>query len=131
MSGPPKEEGPCDVPNSGKLVFNPTTKTWTSPGGLVYGQGSKQGNRVKYVLDHLVPNAQKTKHSVFSVDRNKIVGLVDEAWAKRGAHVLDDPGAYVIYMGRAIGTAGETHLRVIIRPGTTEVISAYPWIPIP
>ena len=80
---------------------------------------------MKHVLDHLVANSKKAKHSVFNVERNKIIGLIDEAWAKRGAHVPGDPGAYVIDMGRAIGTAGERHIRVIVRPGTTEVISAY------
>lgn len=95
----------------------------------MYGQGSKHGNRIKHVLDHTVANPAKSKHSVFNVERNKIIGLIDDAWAKRGAHVPGDPGAYVIDMGRTIGTAGERHIRVIVRPGTTEVISAYPWIP--
>ena len=35
------------------------TKSWISQGGLIYGQGSKQGNRVKHVLDHLQSNAKK------------------------------------------------------------------------
>ncbi|MEZ6119641.1 MAG: polymorphic toxin-type HINT domain-containing protein [Pirellulaceae bacterium] len=118
-----------DAPNSGKLIFEAGSNTWKSPAGLIYGQGSKQGNRVKHVLEHLVPDPSKAKHSIFNVDRTKVIGLIDEGWAKRGAHVVGDPGAYVVDMGRAIGTAGETHLRIIVRPGTTEVISAYPWIP--
>jgi filamentous hemagglutinin len=117
------------APNSGKLVFDAGSNTWKSPAGLIYGQGSKQGNRVKHVLEHLVPDPSKAKHSIFNVDRTKVIGLIDEGWSKRGAHVVGDPGAYVVDMGRVIGTAGETHLRIIVRPGTTEVISAYPWIP--
>lgn len=26
-----------------------------------------------------------------------------------------------------LGTAGETNVKVVVRPGTTEVITAYPW----
>lgn len=69
---------------------------------------------------------QWPKISILNVDRTKVIGLIDNGWAKRGVHVVDDPGAYVVDRGRAIGTAGETHLRIIERPGTTELISAYP-----
>ncbi len=116
-------------PNSGRFVFDAGSNTWKSPAGSIYGQGSKQGNRVKHVLEHLVPDPSKAKHSIFNVDRTKVIGLIDEGWAKRGAHVIGDHGAYVVDMGRVIGTAGETHLRIIVRPGTNGLISAYPWIP--
>ena len=52
--------------------------------------------------------------------------MVDEAWAKRGQSLANGPGAYVIPMGRAIGSAGETNIKIITRPGTNEVIAAYP-----
>jgi filamentous hemagglutinin len=29
-------------------------------------------------------------------------------------------------MGPAVGTAGETAVKVIVRPGTAEIITAYP-----
>jgi hypothetical protein len=37
-------KAPKPAPNNGKLVFDPATKSWTSPGGLVYEQGSVHGN---------------------------------------------------------------------------------------
>lgn len=112
---------------AGKLVFDPETKSWTSTGGLIYGQGSQHGNRVKHVLDHLVPNPKKTTHSIFNVDRTKLIGLLDEAWAKKGVPLPNDPGAYIIDMGRVIGTGGETKIKIVVRPGTNQVITAYPF----
>jgi len=114
------------APSTGRLIFNPATRSWTSPGGLVYGQGSAHGNRVKHVLDHLVANPSKATHSVFKCDRTKLIGLLDDAWARKGSPLPNDPGAYVVDMGRVIGTAGETKIKVIVRPGTNELITAYP-----
>lgn len=79
-----------------------------------------------HVLEHAEPNPAKTTHSVFSMDRKEILGAVDEAWLKKGSHVVGDPGAYVVSMGRAIGTSGETSIKIIVRPGTSQVITAYP-----
>lgn len=109
-----------------ELTFDRATRTWTTPAGLDYGQGSVQGNRVLHVLEHAEPNPAKTTHSVFSMDRKEILGTIDEAWLKKGSPVLNDPGAYVVPMGRAIGTSGETSIKIIVRPGTSQVITAYP-----
>lgn len=68
-------------------------------------------------------------HSVFNVGRNRLLGLIDEAWSMRGAPVAGDPGAFVVPMGRAIGTAGETTIRIVVRPGTNQILTAYPVIP--
>ncbi|TSD80535.1 hypothetical protein FFI16_010555 [Pseudomonas sp. KBS0710] len=62
----------------------------------------------------------------FSMDRKEILGAVDEAWLKKGSPVSSDPGAYVVPMGRAIGTSGETSIKIIVLPGTNKVITAYP-----
>ena len=115
--------------NPGKLTFDPATKSWTSNGGLVYEQGSAQGNRVLHVLDHLSPNPAKPLHTLFNVDRTQLVGLIDEAWAARqGAGVLQANGNRVfdVAMGRAVGAGGETTIRIVVRDGTTKVITAYP-----
>lgn len=125
---------PADSPAGGakvtggavELTFDKATRTWTTPAGLDYGQGSVQGNRVLHVLEHAEPNPAKTTHSVFSMDRKEILGAVDEAWLKKGSPVVGDPGAYVVPMGRAIGTSGETSIKIIVRPGTSQVITAYP-----
>ncbi|MNJ22668.1 hypothetical protein D3C77_170420 [compost metagenome] len=109
-----------------ELTFDKATRTWTTPAGLDYGQGSVQGNRVLHVLEHADPNPAKTTHSVFSMDRKEILGAVDEAWLKKSSPVVGDSGAYVVPMGRAIGTLGETNIKIIVRPGTNQVITAYP-----
>jgi hypothetical protein len=116
------------VEDLGKLTYDSSTKSWRSPGGLVYGQGSKQGNRVLHVFEHLKVDPSKPVHSVFTVARNKLLALLDEAWAKRGAGVLQSNGnrLFDINMGRVIGTNGETHIWMIVRDGTSEIITAYP-----
>ena len=65
-------------------------------------------------------------HSVFNVERNKVLELVDEAWLKRGEALVDDPGAYVIDMGQVVGKNGETAIKIAVKIGTTDVLSAYP-----
>jgi RHS repeat-associated protein len=105
------------------------TNTWRSSGGLVYGPDKVFGNRVQHVLAHTVPDATKPMHSVFNVGRNRLLGLIDEAWSMRGAPVAGDPGAFVVPMGRVIGTAGETAIRIVVRPGTNQILTAYPVIP--
>nr|WP_232436558.1 RHS repeat-associated core domain-containing protein [Burkholderia ubonensis] len=42
-----------------KLDHDKSTRSWSTPNGLIYGQGSKHGNRVKHVLDHESPNPKK------------------------------------------------------------------------
>lgn len=125
---PPTGEGRAtDNPSSTiRLEFDHVSRTWTTPAGLEYGQGSVHGNRIKHVLDHAVQNPGKTTHSVFNVRREEVLGLVDEAWVKRSTPLPNDPGAYVIPMGRVIGTAGEKSIKVIVRPGTNKIITAYP-----
>ncbi|MFJ7282253.1 hemagglutinin repeat-containing protein [Pseudomonas sp. NPDC099000] len=109
------------------LSYDKNTRTWSTPAGLDYGEGSEQGNRVKHVLEHSVPNPNKRKHSVFSMDRKDILGVVDEAWIKKGNPVVGDPGAYIVPMSRVVGTAGETNIKIVVRPGTSIVITAYPF----
>jgi hypothetical protein len=71
----------------------------------------------------------KPLHTLFNVDRTQLVGLIDEAWAARqGAGVLQANGNRVfdVAMGRAVGAGGETTIRIVVRDGTTKVITAYP-----
>ncbi len=98
-----------------------------SPGGLRYGADPKFGNRVDHVLNHTAPNPNKPVHSVFNAQGGDALDLVDQAWVRRGAPDPSDPAAFVVGMGRPIGTAGETSIRIVVRPGTTEVITAYPY----
>ena len=110
----------------GKLNYNKETRSWTSSGGLEYTQGSVHGNRVKHVLDHTKPNPNKPTHSVFNVDKTKLLELLDEAWSKKGASIPVNSRASDIPMGRVIGTEGETAIRLVVEPGTNKVITAYP-----
>jgi hypothetical protein len=98
----------------------------TSPRGLNYGNKSPTESRIQHVLAHGKPDLSKPKHTVFKVPEGKILATVDEAWHMKGSPVPGDPGKYEIPMGRVIGTAGETTIRIIVRPGTNEIITAYP-----
>lgn len=111
------------------LTFDPHNRTWTSPGGLVYGEGSAHGNRVMHVLDHAAPNPSKPVHSVFNVDRREVIGLIDEAWlARTGPGKLQSNGnrVWVVDMGRQVGTSGQTSIQIVVRDGTTQVVTAFP-----
>ncbi|MBL0385060.1 methyl-accepting chemotaxis protein [Tumebacillus sp. ITR2] len=109
----------------GKLTYNGNS-TWTSSGGLIYGEDKAFGNRVNHVLAHFSENTAKSTHTVFSLDRNQILPLLDEAWAKKGAPLATDSSVYMVNMGRVIGTNGERSLKLVVRPGTNQVITAYP-----
>jgi hypothetical protein len=111
-----------------KLGYDKSKKTWSTPNGLSYGQGSVHGNRVKHVLDHETPNASKSKHSVFcGCKRGDSLDVVDEAWSKRGTSTRSGPNdVYEMDMGRQVGAQGESRLRVVTKAGTNEVDTAYP-----
>jgi hypothetical protein len=104
-----------------------TSSSWRSPRGLIYGLSLRQGNRLLHIFEHLAENPNKLNHTVFNVDTSgDLINLLDEAWAKRGAHVPGDPGAYIINMGRVVGTRGEQSIRIAVQAGTSKILSAYP-----
>ena len=112
-----------------ELSFDKTTRTWTSPAGLDYGPGSVHGNRIKHVLEHATENPSKPIHSVFNAQRNQVLGLVDEAWvARTGPGTLQVTGnrVWVVDLGRQVGTVGQTAIQVVVRDGTTRLITAFP-----
>jgi filamentous hemagglutinin len=80
---------------------------------------------VQQVLPHAEPDLSKPAHSVFAMQRREVLVVVDEAWMKRGLPLANDPGTYVVPM-RPLGTAGESAVRIVVRPGTSELITAYP-----
>ena len=99
-----------------------------SPAGLRYGSDPRFGNRVDHVLSHTTPNPNRPgTHSVFNMQGDDALSLVDEAWMRRGVPDPNDSAAFVVDMGRVIGTAGETSIRVIVRPGTNQIPTAYPF----
>ncbi len=99
---------------------------WQSPGGVIYGYDKKFGNRIQHVLAHATNDPNKMTHTVFKIPKDKIIELVDEAWAKKGAALASDPGAYIVNMGKVIGTKAETAIKIIVKPRTNEIITAYP-----
>ena len=117
------------VSGATRLTYNAAARTWTTPGGLIYGMGSAHGNRIKHVLDHLRPNPNKPTHSVFTTTRDRLLGLIDEAWSLRsGSGTLQSNGnrVFTVPMGRVVGTRGETNIVIVIKDGTNEVITSYP-----
>ncbi len=98
-----------------------------SPNGLKYGYDPKYGNRVDHVLSHTTPNPNKKTHSVFTAQGDDALNLVDQAWARRGAPEPNDRKAFVVDMGRPVGTNGETRIRIIVDPATNEITTAYPY----
>jgi hypothetical protein len=112
----------------GKLTYNATSKAWTSAAGLIYGQGSRHGNRVLHALAHGVADNSRTFQTVFNVPKNRVLSLLDEAWMKRGAYSVQKSGNwnYSIDMGRVIGTKGETSLTISVFPNSARIVTAYP-----
>ncbi len=110
-----------------KLTYDKVNKVWTTPAGLDYGLHRKDGNRIKHVLKHTVPNPKKPKHTVFAVSRKEVLPLIDEAWKKKGAPLTNDSAAYIVDMGRVIGKDGETKIRIAVEAkGSNRIASAYP-----
>ncbi|MHC1748087.1 MAG: RHS repeat-associated core domain-containing protein [Cellulosilyticaceae bacterium] len=103
---------------------------WESTEGLIYGQGSKQGNRVLHVLEHAAPDLTKPLHSVFNVSKDKVLGVVDEAWSMRSGVTptlqKNENQVFNIPLGRVVGTNGETTIRIVVKDGTSEVVTAFP-----
>jgi Mg-chelatase subunit ChlD len=114
----------------GKLTYDFVSKTWTSSSGLIYGQGSVHGNRVKHVLAHTVADPSKPRHSVFNVAQDRLLNLIDEAWNARSGvtPILQRNGneVYNIPMGRVVGTQGETSIRIVVKKDTSEIITSFP-----
>lgn len=83
---------------------------------------------MRHVLEHTKANPNKPVHTVFNVDKSNVIGLVDEAWTKKGVGSLAGNGyvTYNIDMGKVIGTNGESSIRIVTTGYTNKIISAYP-----
>jgi RHS repeat-associated protein len=91
--------------------------------------------RRDHVRLHNVDNPAKPQHGVFLEDG---VAVTDEAWAKAGRDGLspDAQGKLVVPMGRQVGWAGGSegaaaavpldNVTIHVKPGTNEIITAYP-----
>jgi hypothetical protein len=116
--------------NGAKGFTKINSTTYRSAAGLIYGADPHVESRIVHVLLHGYPNAIKDSHSVFSVAADDLLPLIDEAWASKGAlvGVPQQSGnlAYDIAMGRAIGTQGEKTIRIVVVPGTANIVTAHP-----
>lgn len=99
---------------------------WRSPAGLIYKADKKFGNRINHVLAHTKTNLLKKKHSVFNFSDEKVLQLIDEAWIMKGNSLESDTAVYLINMKKIVGINGESVVKIVVIPGTSEVITAYP-----
>ena len=122
----PKESGSKTV-NPNALKYN-GDGTWTSNEGLIYGQGSIHGNRVKHVIAHTQPDPSKPTHTMYNVDKSQVIGLIDEAWVNKGQGIMQRNGnvKYEIDMGRVVGANGETSIRIITNGYSNNIVTAFP-----
>lgn len=117
------------TPKNGKLFY--ISGGWESTQGLIYEKTGFSGNRVKHVLEHGTPDPMDPNHSVFNVSKKEILSLVDEAWSVRGniKPVQQSNGNeyYDIDIGnKAIGTNGETKIRIVVEQGMRVIVTAHP-----
>ncbi|WP_369745692.1 RHS repeat-associated core domain-containing protein [Paenarthrobacter sp. AMU7] len=98
---------------------------YQSPAGLIYGPSKNHGHRLTHVLQHAFDDPTKKLHTRFSSGMGALK-TVDEAWLLRGGPVPGNPSKYIVPMGKQVGAGGETNVTIIVRPGTTELITAFP-----
>lgn len=114
------------------MKFDPISRKFISPAGLRYPLLKVAGydkDGMPHVLRHTAPR-DKDNHTIFLAKAHEIPLLLDEAW-KRPKMQREDKQAYVVDMGRPVGTKGETHVKIVItkggtKEGTNDVLTAYP-----
>lgn len=84
-----------------------------------------EGSTIKD-LGYVESIKEERRRTFFNIPKDNIIDLVDEAWLKKGDSLVSDPGTYIIDMKRIIGTNGETAIKIIVKPGTAEIRTAYP-----
>ena len=114
-----------------RLIRDATSKTWMSQSGLEFGADNAFGNRIQHVLAHMTPDPYKATHTVFDVQPSQLIPLLDEAWLTVQSLGLQpvlqgSRAVYNIPMGRAVGTTGESSIRIIVEQGTSKIVTAYP-----
>jgi hypothetical protein len=105
--------------------------SWKSAEGIIYKkQVQGRENSLRHILRHASPGS--TKPSVFAGNPRDVPSLIDKAWKKRGAPLPPEPGklydVFIVDMGaKIVGTKGETKIRIIMEPNSTNIVTAYPW----
>lgn len=73
-----------------------------------------------------VNSTDERSRAYFNVSDSELLRLIDEAWAMKKDPLPFDSGAYVIDMKRIIGMEGESGIKIIVQPGTSDIKTAYP-----
>jgi phosphatidylserine/phosphatidylglycerophosphate/cardiolipin synthase-like enzyme len=117
--------------------------SYSSPGGLRYATELGYGNRAAHVLDHFEESAEKSSQGVYSIGKDEVFPLIDEAYgrvaADPGRYHAEDQGKRQVYdvpMGQVIGYVGGQEgserqvstLRLVLQEGN-EVVTAFPVAP--
>jgi len=117
--------------------------SYVSPGGLNYPTELGYGNRAAHVLDHLEESAEKSSQGVFTIGKDEVFPMIDEAYAliseDPGAYHAEDQGKRQVYdvpMDRVIGYVGgqegsndaSSTLRVVLQEGN-QVVTSFPVVP--
>lgn len=65
---------------------------------------------------------------MFNADNSEVIGLIDEAWTNRGSGYVQHGGnmVYDIFMERAVGTKGETSIRIVTKGISNKIVTAFP-----
>ena len=127
--GPDPSKAPANDGRNSWMRYDAPSGKFVTPAGLrypTYSDGSYRGAGMPHVIRHTMPS-RKEHHTVFRAPAHQIPPLLDEAWKRRKTQPEGDPRAYVVDMGREVGTKGETHVKIVMRKeGGTEVLTAYP-----
>ena len=128
---------------SGHLI--PAGKdTWKTPKGLILkGRDPKGQTRLEHIMRHTRDMPRRKKHGVFSVSRAEVINLMDQTWLAvksgrlrgkaRGGNV-----AYTYRLRKEVGYLGGQEgarkghpklnaVRMVLREGTSEVITFFPF----
>ncbi len=119
-------------------------ETWLSPAGLSYRGRDPAGlTRVEHIARHLKDQpTREGPHGVFDGGSEVAFAVIDEAWRIAQQRRLrpkkeGDRSSYTVSMGRRIGYLGGrkgtarrhpplTHLLIVFRTGTKEIVTAFP-----
>ena len=110
-----------------RLIQEQQRVPWVSKAGLIYGVDKNFGSRVNHILHHTKPDPTKPSHSIFvTKTRKELFDLIDSAWRKV-SNPNDPSGQFIVPMGRqVVGTKGQRDIKIIVIPGTSQIITAYP-----
>lgn len=119
-------------------------ETWISPAGLKYSGRDPEGlTRRQHVLRHARDQPDREgPHGVFDGGEEYVFALLDKAWEtkkKRNIRPNNEGGrsSYTIAMGQPVGYLGGktgksrgnpplSRIFIVVRTGTSEVITAFP-----